>query len=231
MFYTYAHYRADDNRIFYIGKGTNNRYRRPFDRNKHWHHINKKHGFKPVILARWDTENEAFDHEKFLIKTFRDMGYVLANYTDGGDGSSGVRMTDAQKEAVSRRFKGKKLSPDHVEKIRKVNTGKKHSEETKQKLREANIGKKYSEETRKKVSEAGKRWVRDANMRLKLSISHTGVPKPSLFKPVRCMTNNLEFISVNVAACILGLNGSSIGRCCNGTLVSTGGLRFEWIKK
>jgi group I intron endonuclease len=230
MFYTYAHYRADDNRLFYIGKGKGNRYRRPFDRNKHWHHIADRHGFKTEILARWENEQDAFDHEKFLIKLFRDMGYVLANYTDGGDGSSGVKMTQEQKDVVSERFKGKKLSPDHIEKVRKANIGKKHSDETKQKLRVLNTGKTLTAETKQKISVAGKNWVRDASMRMKLSLSHKGLKKPSLNKRVRCMSLELDFLSVTIAASVLGLNPNSIGRCCNGTLLTTGGLRFEWIK-
>lgn len=49
--------------------------------------------------------------------------------------------------------KGKHLSQETIEKIRRGNIGKHHTEETKNKLRLINTGRKLSEETRRKVSE------------------------------------------------------------------------------
>lgn len=93
-FFTYAHQTADTGKIFYIGKGSRkDRQIAKTGRNKHWHNIVKKHGFIAEILAYWNTEQEAFDHEKLLIASFRDMGYSLANYTNGGEGSSGIKIT------------------------------------------------------------------------------------------------------------------------------------------
>jgi hypothetical protein len=85
MFYTYAHTRNDTNKIFYIGKGVNNRAWVTHGRNKHWNHIVKKHGHTVKILAEWKTEKEALDHEILLISCFKDLGYLLVNMTDGGD--------------------------------------------------------------------------------------------------------------------------------------------------
>ena len=94
-FFTYSHQTADTGKIFYIGKGSRkDRQIAKIGRNKHWHNIVKKHGFTAKILAYWDTEQEAFAHEKLLIASFRDMGHKLANYTDGGEGSSGAKITE-----------------------------------------------------------------------------------------------------------------------------------------
>jgi hypothetical protein len=106
-FYTYAHYRNDTNELFYIGKGTEKRAWKRADRSELWSRITKKHGRTVQILAYWDTEQEAFDHEKLLISCFRDMGKNLINFTDGGDGISGYRHTDETRKKLSEN--GKKL--------------------------------------------------------------------------------------------------------------------------
>ena len=105
MFYTYAHFRPD-NSVFYIGKGHGRRAWSDKNRNPHWHHITEKHGdYKVEVLAHWPTEQEAFDHEKFLIWCFRDMGYLMANITDGGDGPTGYKHTKETKAKLSEHHK------------------------------------------------------------------------------------------------------------------------------
>ena len=81
----------------------------------HWNGIVNKYGFEPKILAYWATEKEAFEHEKVLIACFKDMGYVLANKTDGGEGTS----SDKLKQAALNRPK-RKLTEEHKHKITKV---------------------------------------------------------------------------------------------------------------
>jgi len=102
---TYAHHKPD-NSIFYIGKGSAKRAHSSSGRNVVWNRIVKKHGgFKVQILAQWPTEQEAFDHEIFLIDTFRDMGCQLANIANGGFGSTGFRHTDEHKKNLSLKMK------------------------------------------------------------------------------------------------------------------------------
>jgi hypothetical protein len=88
-FYTYAHVRKDTNAIFYIGKGCGKRAHSREVRNVHWKNVVNKHGMDSVILAYWQTEGEAFEHEKFLLMCFKDMGLSLANKTLGGEGTVG----------------------------------------------------------------------------------------------------------------------------------------------
>ena len=85
MFYTYAHTKPDGT-IFYIGKGAKRRAWETCKRNPIWKNIVKKYNYNVEILAYWDTEIEAFDHEKLLISCFQNMGYKLANLTGGGEG-------------------------------------------------------------------------------------------------------------------------------------------------
>jgi hypothetical protein len=97
QFLTYAHNKPDGS-IFYIGKGTESRAHSSAGRNVVWKRTVEKHnGFGVQILAKWRTEQEAFDHEIFLINTFRQMGVQLANIAEGGMGSAGFRHTEKHK--------------------------------------------------------------------------------------------------------------------------------------
>lgn len=101
MFFTYAHYKPEGG-LFYIGKGKRKRAYSMDRRNSHWQNIVNKYGRPHVeLLACWDTETEALDHEKLLISCFRDMGYKLANKAEGGTGASGYKFTDDQKKNLS----------------------------------------------------------------------------------------------------------------------------------
>jgi len=124
VFYTYAHTKPDGT-IFYIGKGTGNRAWKKSNRNRHWSNIVNKHGrFEVEILANWSTEQEAFEHEALLIFCFRKMGYVLANMTNGGEGISGLKLTEEHKRKIGDAHRGAK---SHW-------FGKPKSEEIKQKI-------------------------------------------------------------------------------------------------
>ena len=101
MFYTYAHY-TPQGRLFYIGKGQGRRAHMFHKRSQHWKNVVSKHGVPDVqILSNWDSEAEAFDHEKLLISCFRDMGYKLCNLTDGGEGSSGFKHSEQTKSKLT----------------------------------------------------------------------------------------------------------------------------------
>ena len=127
MYYTYAHYTADKSRLFYIGKGKKNRMNEIGGRSQYWQNIVKKHGLHVELLANWKTEQEAFQHEMFLIECFRDLSKIC-NLTDGGEGCSGYSWTEAQKE----KLKGKLPH----------NTGKKWNEDVKIKISQAQKGRK-----------------------------------------------------------------------------------------
>jgi DNA invertase Pin-like site-specific DNA recombinase len=106
MFHTtYAHYKPDGS-MFYIGKGSVSRAHSASGRNVVWKRTVEKHGgFKVEILGRWKTEQEAFDHEIFLIDTIKKMGVPLVNIAEGGLGSAGFRHTDEHKATLSVRMK------------------------------------------------------------------------------------------------------------------------------
>lgn len=124
QFYTYAHYKPTGG-IFYIGKGQEDRANDLTQRNIYWQRIVEKHGKPHVeILAYWDTEQEALDHEKLLIACFKDLKHVLANLTDGGEGVSGLVHSDFTKQKMRNSHLGKQFSEKHKQNIGIAKTGK-----------------------------------------------------------------------------------------------------------
>lgn len=173
-FYTYAHYKADTKEIFYIGKGSGRRAYDSSQRSKFWKSVVAKHGFSVEILASWDCEKDAFSHEKFLIETFRSMGFRLCNMTDGGEGVSGYKMDE---QTLKRRSAAIWLANQNPESKRKKSEslsrafkGKKFSEERKRKMSEQRKGKPLSESHRlslsgKVITESHRRSLSEANAR------------------------------------------------------------------
>jgi hypothetical protein len=104
-FLTYLHQTKDTGRIFYIGKGNHKRVSDKNNRNKYWKNIVNKHGFTASVIAQWETEKDAFEHEKVLIACFKDMGYKLANILDGGPGGLGSKSEETKKR-ISKAKKG-----------------------------------------------------------------------------------------------------------------------------
>lgn len=162
MFYTYIHIRASDNKPFYIGKGCKKR-AWSLQRSVRWHRVVKKHGFHAEILCYFDKEEDAFEHERFLIKCFKDMNIDLINATDGGEGLSGFNHSDYTKQKISKKHGGKKLTQEHKLKLsiakqgsNHPNFGKRHKESTIEKLSKSLAGRKFSDETKQKMSSAKK---------------------------------------------------------------------------
>jgi len=178
IYYTYAYLR-EDRTPYYIGKGKGNRaYRR------------RKTDIKPpkdkskvIYLKQNLTEEEAFNHEIYMIAVFgrKDLGTgILHNRTYGGEGNSNPseetkqkirekralqEFTDETRLKISKALKGKKRPQEVIDKIKKGRTGIKHTEQTKQIIKEKRANQIFTEDTRKKLSEA-----------------HIGKPKPHLCK-------------------------------------------------
>ena len=206
--FTYAHFKKSNGSIFYIGKGTKRRMSSIHNRSNYWKSTVAKHGFVVEPLAKWPTEQEAFQHEKFLIWCFRDMGVNIVNITDGGDGVSGLRHSPEAKRKMSIARSGDRnhgygkpspnrgvaMGEEQKQKISKANKGRKNTEETKAKLSAALKGRVISDETKKKMSDARKGKKLSAEHCKRISEGKTGdkhhfFGKPS---PRRGMTHTDE---------------------------------------
>ena len=155
-YYVYGYIRLDTNTYFYIGKGTDIRYRRIDVRSNHFKNIVNKVDCVVEIISDNLTEEEALELERSLIEELVfEEGYSiecdyyqeknegfnhLVNCTYGGEGVSGYKHTDETKKKCSHFGKengmyGKKgiLSPHY---------GKTYSKEHKEKIKLANPNRK-----------------------------------------------------------------------------------------
>lgn len=106
MYCTYAH-STTDGKVFYIGKGTRSRPYSKSDRSISWKNVVKaSQGYAIAVLALWKTEDEAYEHEKFLISCFRSMGTKLVNLTSGGKGVNDYCQSLELRKAKSLLLKG-----------------------------------------------------------------------------------------------------------------------------
>ncbi len=202
-FYTYAHNKPNGS-IFYIGKGMGDRAFSEKNRNIHWHRTVAKYGYEVKILANWDSEEKAFDHEKLLISCFKDMGIKLVNLTDGGEGSAGYRWTDEQKANFD--TSGSKNAM----------YGKKHTETTKRKLSEKAIGRVVSDIAKAKISAKLKNRKFTKDHLKKLSISQKGNKNGIGNKgnPKKCEIDGVIYNSTQDASKALGITANAIQKRC-----------------
>jgi hypothetical protein len=162
MTIVYKHIRLDTNEVFYIGIGK--RKDRPYsskNRNKHWHRIVDKHGYRVEIIRECDSWEEACYYEKKLISEYgrRDINTgILVNMTDGGEGKLNFLLSEETKRKISNSLIGNscRIGKKHtdetkkkISQISKINFtgsgnphfGKKHSKESIEKMRIAKLGK------------------------------------------------------------------------------------------
>jgi hypothetical protein len=138
MYYTYAYLR-EDRTPYYIGKGSG---RRAYSCN---HRINLPPKDRILILKRFKNECDAFKHEMYMIAVLgrKDLGTgILQNLSEGGTGGASGYITTPEvcslrssrmignkiwigrthdkeaREKVSRARRGKKLSSEHIQKLK-----------------------------------------------------------------------------------------------------------------
>ncbi len=107
MYYVYLHRKATDGEVFYVGKGKNLRASSYKSRSTFWKSVVAKYGYYIEIVETGLQEWYAFELEKDLISYYGrcDLGYgTLVNLTDGGDGSSGYKMSKEQIESIKSRL-------------------------------------------------------------------------------------------------------------------------------
>jgi len=140
-FYTYLHKKTSDGAVFYIGKGARkDRATTRIGRSERWHRTVAKHGFTASVLATWDTEAEAFEHERVLIACFRDMGVDLVNMTDGGEGASGHRQSELTKARRNAKLRGRAKPQETIARMRAAAAGRVIAPETRKKISRTMLG-------------------------------------------------------------------------------------------
>ena len=130
MFYSYFWLR-ENGTPYYVGKGKG---KRAFLTNKH--SVKRPLDDSYVLVQNYESEEEAFEAEKFFISFYgrADLGTgCLRNYTDGGEGISGLVRSDEHARKISDAKKG--IQPKWINP-----KGYERTDEHRQQLRKRMIG-------------------------------------------------------------------------------------------
>jgi hypothetical protein len=96
--FVYVDFRSDTNKPFYVGKGNDARVKR-ITRNRYHSSIVKKYGFQREIVFSSNDEQLCFLIESHLICELKTRNcFGGANFTDGGDGVSGLKHSQISNE-------------------------------------------------------------------------------------------------------------------------------------
>ena len=181
MFYVYEHIRPDTGMVFYVGKGSRKRAYTRSGRNIYWKRIvNKVGSFSVRMVADNIDEELSFLVEQERIDQLKRLNCFLCNMSNGGEGPSGYRFSDAQKSKISFRQKGVPKGPmleETKRKLSEVKRGRKFGSrptEWKKNISKGLIGRKRSEEECKNISEGQKGKIFSEEHRKKLSIARSG---------------------------------------------------------
>jgi hypothetical protein len=241
--YTYAHFRESDNRVFYIGKGVK---RRAWScdkdkRSEHWHRVKKKHGCRVEILAKWATADEAFEHEKFLISTFRDMGHPLVNVTDGGEGTSGVKMDAERLERHAKRVEDQWSNPDATIRIattspefkaKMAGVNREIGMRPEQRVFRSEVAKRNWATKREQIIAAQKKTLAEPAKRARKLECIAALTKIKM-KPIVCVETGQEFGSIKEALLHIGKKPTDTGitKCVNGQRKTAYGFTWKFLKE
>ena len=219
-------------------------------------------GFEHIIWATNLEHDEAKHMERMLIALFQtncrrykspEYGY---NETDGGDGSAGRSVKQETREKIGNAHRGKTLSDEHKEKIRKFFIGRpsptkgmRHSIETREKMSKSHIGMVFTKEHRKNLSIANQketagfhnhRHTEETKQRQKEATAARNATQEwkeqnrlNLSKPVVQCTIEGKVIKVwswiKGASDVLGILRSGIIRCCQGERRTSGEYRWYYL--
>jgi hypothetical protein len=190
----YVHARPDGG-VFYVGKGSTKRsLEMTRSRNAHHASIVKKYGAENILVGTLNCSSDAIslELERGLIKCFRRMGVELANKTDGGEGTRGLKKSSEECSDISQRMLSFWADPvnrtvttaaiqnaytdqglrDRLSKAMLGNSrrvGHKNSAEHNEILRQVNIGRTQTVEARQKISTARKGSKASDSTRAKIS--------------------------------------------------------------
>lgn len=176
-YYVYVWLRSKDSDIapkytpYYVGKGSG---KRAFEKYGRTVPAPRDSGCV-AFVAEGLTEERAFELESYCIKLYGRVNTgtgILRNRTDGGDGPSGMIMSEETRRKMSEQRQGEKHPlwgkprPDHVkQKISVASSGPNNSrygvplsQETRDKISQSNTGKPKSSDHREKLAAANCRY-------------------------------------------------------------------------
>lgn len=100
MFYVYEWYDVETNLIFYVGKGSNKRYRCK-KHNELFKEYLTKHKCDSRIVKYFSNEKDAFIYEKLYIDELKELNQCICNIYSGGYGGDRKSWTDVKRKHYS----------------------------------------------------------------------------------------------------------------------------------
>lgn len=102
MFYVYAWYNVKTKIIFYVGKGTRERYKQVRKRNRLFKKYYAENECDVKIIKYFESEQEALAYEHKHIVRLKKKGQCMCNLDDGGKGGMNFVWNDSMKEYQSK---------------------------------------------------------------------------------------------------------------------------------
>lgn len=254
VYYIYIWKIKSTGEVFYIGKGSGNRYKSMKDRNDYFKNIRKKYECEVEIIHENLSEEQAYDLELELGLKLKAKGQARACYILG---KTNKFIDNSTKKKISKTLegntpwnKGKKLTEEHISKLRKAKLGNKQSLETRIKRSKSLKGHNVSDETRRKLSQSKlgeknhmygkKQSVETINKRREKLIGHkvseetkrkialsNGKKVKQLDKKTREVIKIYKTISD--AEREHNISNGKISSVCKGQRKSTGGFAWEYV--
>jgi hypothetical protein len=224
MAYLYRHIREDKNEPFYIGIGSDSTYKRANQakkerRNNIWNKIVSKTLYKVEILFDDLTWEEACDKEKEFIALYGriDNGTgLLANMTNGGDGSLGIIKSEQTISKLKERMSGKG-NPMY---------GVKHPSELIEQIRLKNLGKPAWNKGLPCLNHVKKALSEKMIGSIAWNKGLKKVNGISNAKTVLCLQSGIYYESAKDASNILGINHSTLRSKLNGSVKNNTSLIY-----
>lgn len=182
----YEWYIINTGEVFYVGKGCGERYKSISNRNKFFLDMYHSHSCDVRILSNDLYEEDAYHLEYETIQWYKfHSEYRLTNQTDGGDGTRGFKLSEEQREKITKSIRQRCSDPEYLDKIRT--------------LRSDPNGVYKSKDFRKKISDIvqgennpnyGNHWTKEQKQSLsykqKASHRYDGTKNPNS-KKIRCI--------------------------------------------
>lgn len=198
-FYIYEWYNIDTGEVFYVGKGSGNRYKKISKTVRNIYFVNYINKYHCNVRIRYNnlTEERAFQLEIQTIKKYKAINQCKCNFTEGGEGISGYTHSEKAKEIISKTHRGKKNSQFGISPKDRMGVGYK---EWRIKMHENKIGEcnpNYNNHFLKK------KYQEDPQLALEKQ-SRKGI-KNGMSKKIKLYDKNMNFIK----------EFDYIGLCCD----------------
>lgn len=101
QYYVYEWFNKNTNEVFYVGKGSKNRYKQINKRNKLFKNYYAQNDCESRILKFFDNENDAFEYENEKILEYKMKNQCFCNLDNGGKGGCNFVWTEEMRKYKS----------------------------------------------------------------------------------------------------------------------------------